>query len=66
MVGGKSVLERCKREKQDNAYPGSVIINIEIHKGHLILINTIMTINVTECQIFRNLKNIVQLLRKAS
>lgn len=56
-----------KEKKQDNAYPVSVIMNTETHKRqHLILISTIMTINLTKCQIFRNLKNGVQSLRKAS
>lgn len=60
------VCYREKRKKQDNAYPASIIMNTEIHKiQHLTLIN-IMTINLTESQIYLNLKNGIQLLRKAS
>lgn len=58
---------KAKGKNQDNAYPVSVIMNTETHKRqHLILISTITAINLTKCQIFRNLKNGVQSLRKAS
>lgn len=58
------MLQRRKGKKQDNAHPASVIMNTEKHKRYLTLKN--VTINFTESQILRNLKNGVQLLRKAS
>ena len=51
------MLERSKKKKTRQCIPCSIIMRTEMNKRHLILINTITTVNVTECQIFRNLKN---------